>query len=119
MNRRWPIAGLMVLVCSAAASAASFEVVSGEGSMNQGLGFRPVAGKIAVQPGSTFPRAARHSWSMRMVAGFVLPRARLSAFRRMRRVTPAVVTCRRRVRLTLSRMVTATRTLLTPMRLAW
>jgi hypothetical protein len=53
MNRRWPIAGLMVLVGSVAASAASFEVVSGEGSMNQGLGFRPVAGKIAVQPGST------------------------------------------------------------------
>jgi hypothetical protein len=53
MSRRWPIAGLMVLVGSVAASAASFEVVSGEGSMNHGLGFRPVTGRVAAQPGST------------------------------------------------------------------
>jgi hypothetical protein len=43
----------MLLVGSVAASAAQFEVVSGEGSMNHGLGFRPVTGRVAVQPGST------------------------------------------------------------------
>jgi hypothetical protein len=53
MNRRLPIAGLMLLACTAVASAASFEVVSGEGAINLGLGFKPVTGKIAVKPGST------------------------------------------------------------------
>ncbi|MDF2116018.1 hypothetical protein PY365_10565 [Roseiarcaceae bacterium H3SJ34-1] len=53
MNRSLPIAGLMLLACSVAASAATFEIVSGEGSMNHGLGFRPVTGRVAAQPGST------------------------------------------------------------------
>jgi hypothetical protein len=53
MNRRWPIAGLMLLACSAAASAASFEVVSGEGSMNRGQGFRRVTGKVDAPTGTT------------------------------------------------------------------
>jgi len=53
MNRRWPIVGALLLAYSAAASAASFEVTSGEGSMNRGLGFRPVTGRVAAQPGST------------------------------------------------------------------
>lgn len=53
MKRSLPIAGLMLLAMSAVASAATFEIVSGEGSMNHGLGFKPVTGQVAAQPGST------------------------------------------------------------------
>ena len=60
MNSRWPIAGLMLFVCTAA-SAASFEVVSGEGAMNRGLGFQPVTGSVQVSPGATLHAPAGSS----------------------------------------------------------
>jgi len=53
MNRRLPIAGLLLLAASATASAATLEIVSGEASVNQGLGFRSVTGRVAAQTGST------------------------------------------------------------------